>query len=222
MDKFMSLKNMPTARYTPMIPKVPWVVRHAQQILVALGAAAVVLVLGAYVVSKLRQADSLAWERLSAARAQSLSGRRDEALKAINTLLGSRRSGPVAVQSSILKSEILIADGKPSDALLVAQQALRRSASPEYRSLAMVNLEYVQEENGDREGALNTCESFLKTFPDHYLVPRIQGVKGRLLFSLNRFAEAKETLENLVTLFPSTSWSEAAKSVLSHLPPSKQ
>jgi TolA-binding protein len=182
-----------------------------------LAVAAVAGVLGSVVAAKLRNARDRAWEQVSFAMSNLAQGNRDEALKTIDALLAAQKSGPVAVQGLLMKTDILSAQGKKADAAAVAREALRQADSPEYKAIAQARVAWALEEAGKPADAAQEYDKFLKTYPDHFLAGRAYAQLGRLQLLLGRPAEAKVTLEKLVTLYPSTVWARDAKDALEEL-----
>ncbi len=213
MEIRMRVSQIPVFQQRPIL-KEPWLVRHWQQVLLAFAAASLAGILASLVVANLGKAEERGWEQLSYVMSQMSQGQKPEALKTLDTLLSSQRSGPVAVNGFLLRSDILLSEGKKDEALAASREALRQAASPEYKALASASVCYVLEEDGKTSEAADAYGRFIKDFPDHFLTPRACAQQGRLLFSLGRLAEAKEVLEKLITLYPSTIWAGDAKAAL--------
>jgi TolA-binding protein len=214
---------LPSSSVKPVtpLPSQPWLVKHGRAVLVALAAGGAAALLIVAVVTNLGKARARAWEQLSMAQAQSAQGQKEEALKTLDGLLASQRTGSVAVQSLMTRSEILIAL-KKDGALAAAEGALRQADRPEYKALALANLAYVLEETGDRRGAAARYTQFIQDHPDHFLTARAYVQLGRLQAAEGLWSDAQATFEKLMTLYPSSLWARDAKTALedvkAHLP----
>lgn len=208
--------SIPVKRPVPA-PATPWLLRHWQQVLLALAVGATAAVLASVVENQLQKARERSWEQLSYALANASQGNRAEALKTLDALLDSQRSGPLAVQAFMMKSDLLSADGKKDEALAAAKEAVRQAASPEYKALASIRLAWALEESGKAAEASAEYAQFIKTFPDHFLTGRAYAQMGRLQLLQGRWTEAKSTFEKVVTLYPSTIWAQEAKASLEEI-----
>jgi tetratricopeptide (TPR) repeat protein len=198
-------------------PVSPWIVRHGQQVLLALAAAVAAVLIATFVVTRLQEAGQRAWEQLSYAESLAAQGRVPDAAKTIDSLLASRRTGPETVQALLLKSDLRLREGKKDEALAAAREALRQAVSTEYKSLASLSVARALEENGRPAEAGDAYGKFIKDFPDHFLVPRAYAQRARLMVSLGRLPEARVDFEKLITLYPSTLWAADAKKSLEDL-----
>ena len=159
---------MPTLSSTPVKPaaeahQAPWLIRHRQQVLLALAATVVAVVLSAFVVSRLeRRGGARAWEQLSSSMALASQGRGAEALRSLDALLVSPRSEALSVQGQLMKSDLLIEEGRGSRRRSPppAKGPSGRRLPPEYIVLAAANLAYVLEEPGDAAGGSRRLRRF--------------------------------------------------------------
>jgi tetratricopeptide (TPR) repeat protein len=210
----MNAKTSFPQRSRAAVPDDPWIVRHWQQVLLALAVGLTAVLLTALVSSRLQKAEEQAWEQLSYAMAQAAQGQRTGALSTLDNVLSIRRSGAPAVQALLLKSEVLLAEGKKDDALAAAREALRQAPSDEYKALSEMSLAYTLDQTGSADKALEEYLNFIAQNPDHFMVPRAHYQVGRLRAAKGEYAQAKETFEKLITLYPATVWARDAKAAL--------
>lgn len=205
----------------PAAPAEPWIVRHWQQVLLALGVALAAVLLTAVVTSRLKRAELASWERISLSLSQAAEGRRAEALATLDAALAAKRSGPPAVQALLIKSDLLLADGKKDEALAAAREARRQASSKEYVALTSISLAYALDQSGNPALAAEEYERFINENPDHFIVPRASFQLARLKADQGDIPAARAAYEKLVTLYPSTIWARDAKEALEALNTSK-
>lgn len=191
-----------------------WIVSHWQQMGLILSALAVAGVLGFFVRYNLQKLKERAWEQLSYAQGQASHGQRAEALQTLSVLLASNRSGVLAVQAHLLKTDLLRMDGKTEDAIAAAREALRQANSPEYKALALSALAVALEQAQKWQEAEDAYQNFLKDFPEHFLSARMYESLGRVQMAQQKWSDAQGTLERLITLYPSTPWARNAQDLL--------
>src|SRR5262245_26255468 len=181
----------------PLVPDVPWIVAHWQQIGLAFSAVFVAALLAVFVVYNLNKLKERAWEQFSFAQGQAAQGKRAEALQTVDSLLASNRKGPLAAQANLFKGDLLLADGKKAEALAAYQESLRQSGTAQLRHLAQAGLAAGYEEDQQWAKAEAECQKFSPDFPEHFLTARIYAALGRLQVIQNKWADAQGTLEHL-------------------------
>lgn len=212
----MQVKTLNQAKI-PGVPSTPWIVRHWQQALLALGAVIVAVLLTVWVTSRLTSSRERGWESLSMAMNQVAQGHSDQAAKILDSLLGSQRSGPLAVQALLMKGDLLSAQGKTAEALASVREAQRQAVSPEYKALVSIALGNALERAGQSAQAAEQYAAFIAEFPDHFLVPRAYSELARIQAVSGKAPEARATYEKLITLYPATVWAQNAKAALESL-----
>jgi tetratricopeptide (TPR) repeat protein len=196
-----------------------WLVRHWQQVLLALGALAVAGAFAALIFFNLQQLQSRAWEQLSTAQGLASRGQVEEALKNVEQLAASHRSGPLASQARLFKGDLLFQQGKGPEAAAAYQEALERADSPELQALALAGLAGARELAQTWDQAATHYERFIKDYPEHFLTPRAYEALGRIQMTQGRWKEAQATFERLITLYPTTPWAKDAQTALAQIKP---
>jgi tetratricopeptide (TPR) repeat protein len=162
-------------------------------------------------------------EQISVARMQSSQGKRKEALQTLEEVLTAHRTNPVAMQAYILKGEMLVQEKKFGEAAETYQEGFGQASFPAYKALMLVGWAAADVEMQKFPAAIERYGSFVRDFPDHYLVPRCLMELGRLHLAQKQWKEARATCERFLTLFPKSPWAPEAQANLAaakaQLPP---
>ena len=83
--------------------------------------------------------------------------------------------------------------------------------------LALSNLAFAYEENGDPLQAALTYQRFMDSYSEHFLAPHVQLSLGRAYADAGETVQAQASLEQLIDLYPTSPWSENARRILDKL-----
>jgi tetratricopeptide (TPR) repeat protein len=196
-----------------------WLVRHRQQVGLALLALLAAGALGGFITFNLRRLRHLAWEQLSAAQAMATHGQRAQALQTVDQLLAAHRSGTIACQAHLFRADVLLLENRTDDALAAYREARRQAGVPELTSLAAAGEAAALEQARRWPEAEESHRAFIRDFPEHFLTARAYQSLGRLQMIQEKWTDAQATLERLVTLYPTTVWAKTAQEYLAVVKP---
>ncbi len=189
-----------------------WVGSHRQTFLSIIGTAAVVLVVGAFIVTNYKNVRSQAWERYSAGQNAMIMQNWDGALGLYNDVITNYGRTPAAVYALLSKGDVLHHQGKYQEAVDSYKQCLEKNPPRIILPLLLASKGTAEEDMGDFGAAVASYQKFVSEFQDHYLSPKVYESLGRA-HELNHNPDAaKEIYGQIITLFPGTPWAEVAKS----------
>jgi TolA-binding protein len=200
-----------------------WVFTHRAQLGLAAGVFALAALLAVTIAMNRRKLAERGAEQLSAARFQASQDKHKEALQILDELINAQRTGPVALQAYLMKGDLLFAQRKFGEAAAVYEEGSLQSTLPDYKALILLGRASAAVELNKYPEAAGFYKDFLRDFPDHFLAPRALMESARLSLALQQPAEARETLERLLMLYPKSPWVAGAQALLSNakalLPP---
>ncbi len=221
--------TLPTFRNPAAVPRAErfarWFARHGAQVALGVGMAAVAGALGFAIVLNQEKLQERAADQLSIARNRISAGKSKEALEVLDSVLAVNRVRPAALQAYVMKGELLLSENKAAEADAVYREALAQTTHPFYRALFLSGQASAAVVLQKWEEAEALLRSFLRDYPEHFLVPRATMELGRVQVVEKKWKEAQAAFERLVTLYPKSAWVPEAQAALAEIktrrPPEK-
>jgi TolA-binding protein len=216
MDALMSRKaelseNLLAAR---MEGALLWIFERRVQVLISIGVAVAVLLIGSVFV--LRRREQAEQARTKLAYAQSLISQQQfaQADPLLAEVRSSRADADTVRLAAYLGGVSSLEEGKLDDAVKLLTEAVDKSAGHPIRPLARASLGAALEQKNDLPAAIATYGAFISESPDHFLSPRIQLALGRTNLLAGRNDDARKALEHLIDQFPTSEWAENARRLM--------
>ncbi len=190
---------------------VEWVAGNRQTFLSIIGTVAVVIVVGAFIISNLKNLRKQAWEHYSAGQNAMIMQNWDGAINLFNGVIKDYGHTPATVYALLSKGDVLYRQGKTQEAIDSYKQCLEKDPPKIILPLLLASLGTAQEDAGDYNSAITSYKQFTAEFQEHFLAPKTYESLGRA-YELSRNPDAaKEIYGKIITLFPGTPWAELAK-----------
>ncbi len=188
-----------------------WISHHRQTFFSIVGTLAVGGILTAFILSNFINLRKQAWERYAAGHNWSVSNEPTKSLSHFDDVIQNFSHTPAVVYAHLSKGDLLYRGRKLDEAIVHYQHCLEKKPNKFIHPFVLESLGAAQEEKGDIAASIATYKQFLQDFSDHYLAPKVYESLGRVYeLSLNPDA-AKEIYEKIITMYPTTLWSEKAK-----------
>ncbi|MHB9155277.1 MAG: YfgM family protein [Endomicrobiales bacterium] len=194
-----------------VVAAVTWIRENRSVFLSVAGTCLLILALGTFFLVRLETLKVRAADRLSMAEGMMYQGQPDQGLKLLDEIITRYSRTVAASRARMVKADYLVSRKQYDDAekaiLPVVENGVPKTIIP----LAMSVLGTIREDAGKYKEAIALCTSFLDTYPEHFLAPRIYESLGRLYELSGSTAEAKATYEKLATLYPASPWAQQAQ-----------
>ena len=192
---------------------------------VAGGTAAValaVLLAGGLFLYSSRARQNAAWDRLSVAESAAYAGNPDAALKQISDLVAEHSGAKAASYGLLFSGDVQFQREKYAETIEAYGKVLERGEPKAALPLALGGLGVALEAAGQHRQALEKAESFLQTYPDHFLAPQVHASLARSQQTLGQNDQARATLQKISLQYHDTSWAAWAQARLNPAAPSAQ
>lgn len=188
-----------------------WIGNHRQTFFSIVGTLVVGGILTAYIVTNFISLRKQAWDRYAAGHNWSISNQPEKGLSHFDDVIQNFSHTPAATYAFLSKGDLLFRGRKFEEAITQYQECLKKNPNKTILPFLLQSLGAAQEEKGDYNAAITTYKQFLADFSDHTLAPKVYESLGRVYeLALNPDA-AKEIYEKIITVYPTTLWSEKAK-----------
>lgn len=193
---------------------IKWVIANHQKVLTVGGILLAALLIGSVFVLRRKEAHQTFSTRL--AMAESLYNQKQfTQAKQILSELRTQVSSPDLL-SHILYYSGLVALGEKDweNAVSYFSQVTNLPGSYPIESLAMLNLAHTYQQKKDYSSAAQTYRNFMADYPEHFMAARVQLEMGRVLILSGQTEEGRKALEQLIDLYPTSTWAENARSIM--------
>lgn len=194
-----------------------WILEFKVQIGVTLGAVIFGVLLASVFYLRRQDEKEYNWTRLSQVQFLIDQKRYEEALGILDDVLAKTPNRSETIYATYMKGLVLLDEKKYGEAAELFRQVADKSGKLALKPLALVNLGFVQEEEGKYSDAAQTYQEFMDQFDDHFLAPRVQLNLGESLIKSGNADKAKEVLNQLIDLYPTSDWAENSRRILDKL-----
>lgn len=209
------LKENVLAHYLENLIK--WSMNNLPIILGGLGVVVIVILAGSVFFLKRQEAKNLNWTRMAQAQALVRQGDLTNSQSIFNEIKTKSPNTTEALFAAYFLGDIALSEKKFDQAITLFSDVVQEAGSLAIKPLALSNLAFSFEEKKDFAMAANTYKQFMNSYAEHFLAPRVQLSWGRALLKSGETEAAKETLGQLVDLYPTSPWAENARQTLDKL-----
>ncbi len=196
---------------------IKWSMSNMPIILGGIGLIILAVLAGSVIILRKQEAKNLNWTRMAQAQSLTRQGDLIDSRKIYTDIKTASPNTKEAVFASYYLGDIALTEKKYDEAITLYSDVVEKSGPSPLKPLALVNLAFSFEEKKDFKAAANTYKQFMSSFAEHFMAPRIQLAWGRALLSSGENEAAKETLGQLVDLYPTSPWAENARQILDKL-----
>lgn len=192
-----------------------WIRENRETFIGSLVILLAVIVFSVYFIIHYRGLRDTAWKTLFIAQQQAGSGNFPQALQQLSAIETSYGSTSAAPYATLLKGDMLYAQGKFREAAAEYSKLLN---AKEMAPFALYSAGKAKEAEGDLAGAQVQYSDFLMKAPEHFMAPEVHASLARVQLLSGNAALAKTTFEKIVLLYPDTAWAMQAKARLAPPP----
>ena len=193
---------------------VRWVVENRSKALTVLAILTGAILIGSVVYFGRQQAVESATTRLAMAEAFIAQRQFDQAKQILADLKTKTSDRNVSQFILYYQAQAAIGQRNPDEAIQSLTDLVGRSSREPIRPLALEALGFAYEEKNDYESAARTYQQFMTAYPEHFLAARTQLLLGKALAAGGKRDEAKQALEQLIDLYPTSPWAEKARTFI--------
>jgi TolA-binding protein len=194
-----------------------WVKGNLQIIVGAL----IILVVGGLMSSvfiiRRNEARDKNWVRMAQAEALFKQNDSVNARKILSDIIQLSPGTNEALFASHYMGEIALAEKKFDEAVALYSDVVAKSGKSPLKPLALSNLAFSYSEKKDFQAAAQTYKQFMNSYAEHFMAARNQLAWGTVLLKTGETEAAKETLGQLIDLYPTSPWAENARQIMDKL-----
>lgn len=183
----------------------------------AVAIVAILLVGGLFLYSS-RTRQNAAWDRLAVSESAAYAGNPDAALKQLQELAAEFPGAKASSYGQLFAGDVQFQRAKYTETIEAYNKVLERGEPKAVLPLALGGLGVALEAAGQHRQAVEKHESFLQTYPDHFLAPQVHASLARCQAALGQNDQARATLQKISLQYPDTSWAAWAQARLSPTP----
>jgi len=194
-----------------------WAMGHLPVIFAGLGALVVGALISSVFIIRRSEARDRNWVRLAQGQSQERQKDNANAEKIFNEIKDNNPGTAESLFATYYLGTAALDEKKYGEAVRFFSDAVAKAGKSPLKPLALTNLAFSYEENKDYQSAANTCKQFMNSYAEHFLAARNQLEWGRVLMKAGEIDAAKETLGQLVDLYPTSPWAENARQIMDKL-----
>ena len=150
-------------------------------------------------------------DKLAFAQANFYQGKDQEGVRISEEIMNQYAGTAADYKARIQKANYLLEIQKYDEAETTIMPVVEKGKPKTIIPLAMAVLGAIQEDAGKYKVAINTYNSFLDNYPEHYITPKIYESLARVYEITGSTQDAKTTYEKLAALYPSSGWAQRAQ-----------
>jgi TolA-binding protein len=191
-----------------------WIVDHRTWAMAAVGGLILVALGSSVIIIRRNEQKALNW--LKIAQAQDLI-RQQQFQPAETILLEIKTTSPhtkAGLRATYQLGEFYLERKDFEKAKEQFQMVVDRAGRSPLKPLALSNLAFSQESNGEFQSAAATYQLFMDQYAEHFLAARNQLAVGRAWYKAEEYEAAKVALGQLIDLYPTSPWAENAREIM--------
>lgn len=194
-----------------------WIKNNKQVFIGAASTVGIICFFAVFLFMRLNTMKTRSADKLSMAQGMIYQGQIDNGMKVLDEIISQYSRTESSFKARLLKAEYLILEKKYEEAEKAVFPVVLNGKPKNIIPLAAVVLGTIQEDRTKFTEAVQTYNSFLSKYSDHFLAPKVYESLGRVYEMLGSKQEAKNAYEKLSTLYPATGWAQRAQEKIAEI-----
>ncbi len=197
-----------------VVKAIEWIKKNRGIFFTSVAVISVLVVMGVYISSRLKLTVERSGEKFAMAQGMYSQGLAEQSATILNEVVTQYPKTTAADQSRLILAEINLNNKKYDEAIALSRYVYEKGNPKSIRPFAIEVMISAMIEKGVFEEAVLNCNLFLEKYSDHYLAPRAYELLAFSYRISGMDAEARRIYEKIVTLYPSSPWSEKSRARL--------